>query len=399
MLQATLQGWGYEVIAVDDGARAFEVLNGKDPPKIAILDWMMPGLDGLEVCRRLRALERAQPTYVIVLTVKEGKENVVTALENGADDYLTKPFDRDELRARLQVGLRIVGLQSSLATRVQQLEDALSGAAKMEAIGRLAGGVAHDFNNILTVILGCSDLLLAKQALPKPVPEHVLEIKRAAERATELTRQLLAFGRKQVLKPVVINLNQLITQFERMLQRLIGEQVQLRLELAPQLALLKADPTQLEQVLMNLAINARDAMPKGGPLVIQTENVCRDRLKEAGLTTPERPENYVGLKVTDAGCGMSEATQALIFEPFFTTKPPGKGTGLGLATVYGIVKQSEGFIRVRSEVGRGTTFSLYFPAVADPSEQRSPEATADEEPAAGAGRGACEIERHEVAAV
>lgn len=361
MLESTLRGWGHEVVAVDNGAKALKVLKATDAPKIAILDWLMPEVDGLEVCRTLRELQRPEPTYLILLTVKEGRENHVAALREGADDFLTKPFDHAELHARLQVALRTVGLQSSLALRVRELEDALSGAAKLEAIGRLAGGVAHDFNNILTVILGCSDILLSQRP-PEQYVGCIEEIRSAADRATHLTRQLLTFSRKQVVHLAPLNLNESLCNFEKMLRRLIREDTDLKLRLAPDLKPIQADSSQIEQVIMNLVVNARDAIPEGGRIIIETENLGADRCSQEGLTLSDGVSGYVRLGVSDTGAGMDEKTQARIFEPFFTTKSPGQGTGLGLATVFGIVKQSNGTIRVWSEPGRGTLFNLFFPA-------------------------------------
>ena len=360
MLTATLTEWGYEVVSVGDGNAAWQQLQARDAPRLAILDWMMPGPDGLELCRRVRALEHEEPTYLILLTARGGKENVIAGLQGGADDYLIKPFDRDELRARLEVGLRIVGLQANLTARVRELEEALSGAQKMEAIGRLAGGVAHDFNNMLTVITGFSELLLARFLPDDPDRESLEMIRGAAGRGAALTRQLLAFSRKQVLRPQRVDLNRLVTNVAKMLGCLIGEDIHLVTHLASDLHPVEADPGQIEQVLMNLMVNARDAMPTGGQVTIATRN---QDIGGPGLDRQPslRPGPYAMLTVGDTGCGMDEQTRSRLFEPFFTTKPPGKGTGLGLATAYGIIKQSGGHITVESAPRQGATFAIYLP--------------------------------------
>jgi PAS domain S-box-containing protein len=241
-------------------------------------------------------------------------------------------------------------------------EEQLRQALKMEAVGKLAGGVAHDFNNLLTAITGHSEMCLRRLTPDNSLYHHIDQIKKSGDRATGLTRQLLAFSRKQILQPEILDLNHIVIELSKMLQRLIGEDIDLRIQLAVELGSVKADPNQLEQVLMNLVVNARDAMPKGGKLTIETSNVhLGEEFADSHMSVP--PGHYVMLAVSDSGCGMDAQTQARIFEPFFTTKEVGKGTGLGLATVYGIVRQSEGSIWVYSEVGRGTTFKIYLPFV------------------------------------
>jgi len=246
-----------------------------------------------------------------------------------------------------------------------QLEDQLRQAQKMEAVGMLAGGVAHDFNNLLTIITGYSQLILNNLSSNDQNRHSVEQIMKAGERAAALTKQLLAFSRRQVLQPKVLDLNRLVTSLGAMLQRLIGEDVDLRLMLRPDLGRVNADPGQMEQVLMNLVVNARDAMPKGGILTVETSNIQLDE-GYAGKHISVKPGRYVMLAVSDNGSGMDPATKARLFEPFFTTKGSGKGTGLGLSTVFGIVKQSGGSVEVYSEMGAGTSVKVYLPRIDQP---------------------------------
>ena len=299
------------------------------------------------------------------------------------DTYTDKVYDeleatwkkKDGTRIRVQLSVRAsrdkdgrIELYEAFVrdiTTQRQLEAQLAQAQKMEAIGRLAGGVAHDFNNLLTVILSYSDLLLEDLPAGSAPRDDIGQIRKAAQGASELTRQLLAFSRQQVLQPKVVDLNAAVTGIERLLGRVLREDIQLRCTLADDAGAVRVDPGQLEQVLMNLAVNARDAMPQGGQLTIETGNVDLDEayMQAHPMAAPGR---YVMLAVTDTGMGMDAATQARIFEPFFTTKDVGKGTGLGLATVQGIVQQSGGFIWVYSEPNHGTCFKIYLPRVDEP---------------------------------
>jgi CheY-like chemotaxis protein len=237
----------------------------------------------------------------------------------------------------------------------------------MESVGRLAGGVAHDFNNLLTVINGHCDLLLARLSAADPLRFSVNEVRSAGERAAALTQQLLAFSRRQILQTRVLDLNAVIRETASLLKRLIGEDVQLAISLDPALGMIKADPGQISQVLLNLAVNARDAMQNGGHLTLETANVEFDE-SHAAAHEDLQAGRYVQLAVSDDGTGIDEETQRHLFEPFFTTKEQGKGTGLGLATVYGVVRQSGGWISVSSEPGTGSTFRIYLPAVDAPAE-------------------------------
>jgi PAS domain S-box-containing protein len=256
----------------------------------------------------------------------------------------------------------------------KRLEEQLVQSQKMEAIGTLAGGIAHDFNNLLTAIIGYSQLITSRLEEGDPMLKEIQEINRAGSRAAELTSQLLAFSRKQVLQPQVISLNRVVENISKMIGRVIGEDIELIASLDPELGHIKADPGQIEQVIMNLAVNARDAMPQGGKLIIETGDIFLDEAY-ARLHFKVRPGPYVMMAVSDTGCGMDAETQSQIFDPFFTTKELGKGTGLGLSTVYGIVKQSGGDIWVYSEPGRGTTFKLYLPCVGREADKPNQEFT------------------------
>jgi nitrogen-specific signal transduction histidine kinase/CheY-like chemotaxis protein len=260
--------------------------------------------------------------------------------------------------------------QKQAAEALRESEAKLRQANKMDAIGQLAGGIAHDFNNLLTAIIGYAEVVAAAVRHDRTLHGHVEEISRAGHAASGLTRQLLAFSRRQLLQPTVLDLNAVLANVDKMLRRLIGEHIDLVARRAPGLRCVRADAGQLEQVIVNLAVNARDAMREGGRLTLETLNVTLPPGNPFGLP----PGEAIELRVSDTGCGMDAAVQAKIFEPFFTTKEPGKGTGLGLSTVYGIVTQSGGAIAVESAVGCGTTFRIVLPSVADAEAAAAPAA-------------------------
>lgn len=291
-------------------------------------------------------------------------------LQKGRDELESKVKERTEELLQSNEMLRHqIEERKQTENALRESELQLIQSQKLEAIGQLAGGIAHDFNNLLTIITGYSDLTLRGFSANDPGKAKVQEIKAAALRAAALTRQLLAFSRKQALQPKVLDLNTLITDVSKMLRRLIGEDVEFITLLRPEAGCVSADPGQIEQVLMNLVINARDAMPQGGKVIIETSNVELDKAY-TNMHMEVNPGKYVMLSISDTGTGMNKETQNRIFEPFFTTKEIGRGTGLGLATVYGIIKQSGGNIWVYSEVGNGTTFKIYLPLVEEEAEAR-----------------------------
>ena len=329
---------------------------------IVISDYEMPNFGGFEALQLLKESGHDLPFILVSAVVSE--ETAVAAMKAGAHDYIMKrnlvrlaPAIERELREAQTRGARKAAEEA-----LRQSEEQLRQAHKIEAVGRLASGVAHDFNNILTVITGHSELLLRQLDADDPRRKNAEQIEKAAYRAAALTRQLLTFSRKQVIEPRVLKLNAIILNIEKMLRRLIGEDIEFCTVLDSGAGHIKADPGQIEQVIMNLAVNARDAMPNGGKLTVTTANTTLDK-NQLNNFPDLCAGDYVMLTIADTGTGMSEEVKAHLFEPFFTTKPPGKGTGLGLATCFGIVKQNTGHINVHSELGRGTTFKIYFPQV------------------------------------
>jgi two-component system cell cycle sensor histidine kinase/response regulator CckA len=325
-------------------------------PSIILSDYSLPGLDGPEVLRM--AQEACPDVPFIFVSGTIGEERAIESLKRGATDYVVKG----------RLGGLVVRAQRALKDveerlRSKRLEEELRQAQKMEALGRLAGGVAHDFNNLLTAILGYGDLLLGRVGPDSPLRTDLQEVKRAGERAASLTRQLLAFSRRQPLRSKILDAREQIGFMEPLLRRLLPESIRLELAMGEAPLLIRVDPGQLDQVLLNLALNARDAMSAGnGVLRIGLAPV---EMGDAALSKHPgvRPGHYIVLSVADTGAGIPQDMLPHLFEPFFTTKDEGKGTGLGLATVYGITRQSGGFLSVSSEPGRGTTFRIYFPEI------------------------------------
>lgn len=337
---------------------------------VAISDFTAGDFGALEALRLIQ--ERGVDLPLIAVTGKIRDSEVLSVLTAGAADHLTRR-NLMRLNAAVERELRAARLRRER----NRLEEQFRQAQKMEAVGRLAGGVAHDFNNLLTVITGYSDLLLAGRDLREPQRTALQEIRRSAERGGGLTNQLLAFSRRQPLQSRLVHLNQLVLQIEKLLRRLIGEDIELITVPAATEDAVVADPGRLEQVIMNLAVNARDAMPDGGKLTIETGTAQLDEALDA-QQLGVKPGFYVTISVSDTGTGMDHETQSHLFEPFFTTKSAARGTGLGLATAYGIIRQSNGAIGFSSRLGSGTTACIYLPLVEDQAEVQDEASTPEE---------------------
>jgi len=325
---------------------------------IVLLDLGLPDADGLDGISAVRSA--APQTPLVVLTGLDDERAAIEAVRSGAEDYLVKS----------RVDGRVLWRVMRYAIERRQTQQAMRQSQKMEALGRLAGGVAHDFNNLLTVIIGCAELLRDGLAPDDPARDDADEILHTAERAADLTSQMLAFSRRQVLKPVVLDMVDVVVPMQKMLRRLIGEHIRVDFREPDAPCCVMADRTHIEQVLVNLVVNARDAMPDGGQLTV---TIARQDWNEnaVAMTDSPPPGRYVILTVADTGRGMDEATRSRLFEPFFTTKEQGKGTGLGLATVYGIVRQSGGDILVQSELGQGTTFRVLLPDISEQADTQT----------------------------
>ena len=354
LLVRELKRGGYDIehLRVDSSVALHSALDsGKWD--IVLSDYSMPGFSGTEALSVLRGRNVDIPFIFVSGTI--GEEMAVSALKSGAQDYVLKG-NLKRLLSAVERALR----EAEGKKERRRLETQVNQLARFEAIGRLAGGIAHDFNNVLGSILGWAELGQGDLPEGHRARERLLKIRAQAERAAALTRQLLAFARRQVLQPQNLDVNALVSESVSLMGKVIGENVHIELSLAPEMEPAWADASQIEQIVMNLCINARDAMPNGGRLAISTQ--ATELKPDANEYRPYiRPGRYILLSVADTGTGMDTVALDHIFEPFFTTKEPGKGTGLGLATVYGIVKQHNGIIEVESEQGKGTRFRVYLP--------------------------------------
>lgn len=403
MLESLLKGHGYSVVSAKNGKEALEKLD-VEKFDLIISDILMPVMDGFQLCKECKQDKKLKdiPFIFYTATYTEEKDEEL-ALRYGANKYVHKPHEPIEFIAIIKEVIkdakegkikakklaiaeerevfklyserlvnklekkmleleREIQKRQQLAEEKEKIQAQLFQAQKMEALGRLSAGVAHDFRNLLTVISGYCDLILNIIGTPENIKEPIIEIERAAAQATALTDQLLTFSRKQAIQQEKVNLNKLVSEIKKMLGRIIRKNVTLKTVLNASVSYVKADKGQIKQVIMNLVVNARDAMPEGGKIVLKTENVSLNK-DSIELIPGSRSGNFICLSIEDAGVGMNRETIERIFEPFFSTKARGKGTGLGLSVVFGIIKQHEGWINVQSKPDHGTTFKIYLPAV------------------------------------
>jgi two-component system cell cycle sensor histidine kinase/response regulator CckA len=363
VLLRTLRQSGYDLVhkRVDTAEDLHEALRERHWDCI-ISDFSMPGFSGISALKIVREKDSNVPFIFVSGTI--GEDVAVEAMRGGAQDYVLKGN-----LARLLPAVHRELMDAETPRQHRKSEQKLRQLEKFEAIGKLAGGIAHDFNNVIGAIMGWAELGEDEVADGSRAHKFFVQIREQSERAGRLTQQLLAYARRQVLTPRNTSLNDIVGEAMALLQRVIGEQIEVKTVLASDLHTTKADPAQVEQVLLNLCLNARDAMPTGGQLLIETRNTDLDEAYCLGNGSVS-PGRYVQLSVSDSGVGMNAATMERIFEPFFTTKDKGKGTGLGLATTLGIVKQHLGHIDVYSEVGKGSTFRVYLPATEDSADTR-----------------------------
>ncbi len=364
-----LEDRDYQILRAENGRVGIEVFD-RHRPDLVFTDLRMPELGGLDVLRHITEISPETPLLVVSGTGRISDS--VEALRLGAWDFLLKPIeDLSIVSHAIESALERARLRRENRSYQKSIEEQLHQARKMEVVGLLVGGVVHDFNNMLCAISGNAELLLADLSAEDPQLESIEQILDATQRAANLTQQLLAFSRKQVIVPKTLNLSHLIMGLHAMMARLIGDDIVLKTIPQKRIGLVRIDPSQIEQIVLNLAINARDAMPDGGDLVIETANVELDADFCAGYTAAI-PGSYVMLMASDTGIGMDAETQACAFEPFFTTKEPGRGTGLGLATVLDIVERYGGAVEISSEVDDGSVFRVYFPRVTAEVEPHSP---------------------------
>jgi signal transduction histidine kinase len=361
---------GYTVSSALSGQQALDMI-AVERPDVILLDVSMPEMSGIEVCRKLKADPQLRLIPIILVTARARDEDMVEGLNAGADDYITKPVTREVLSARLRSALRVKNIYDELAASSERLcremaerakaEEELRHAQKLELVGQLAGGVAHEFNNLLQTIEGYTAYAMEGLSPQERRYQDLQQVLNASGRASTLTRQLLGFSRRRGLEKRDIDPNRVVVDLAKMIRPLIATDIQLEIRLAPEIGAVCADPGELQQALLNLCLNARDAMPSGGKLILKTERgPCRHGCGKG----PQQPRAMI--HVIDTGCGMSAETQRRIFEPFYTTKEVGKGTGLGLANVYGVVRQHGGSAHVDSALGKGTKFTICLPAVDAP---------------------------------